>query len=56
MAMNDVFSHKPIVFYILSDSDLFIDPLLFFCLQAYEKACESVHYQNVVLKRGTMNK
>ena len=41
------------VFRILSDLSL---NLILFCVQAYEKARESVHYQSVVLKRGTMNK
>jgi hypothetical protein len=41
---------------MLSDADLVLNLILLLSLQAYEKARESVHYQNVVLKRGTMNK
>jgi hypothetical protein len=43
------------VFLALSELFSALNPVLF-CAQAYEKARESVHYQNVVLKRGTMNK
>ena len=43
------------VFLILSDFTSSLN-LILLCVQAYEKARESVHYQNVVLKRGTMNK
>ena len=43
------------VFLILSNFTPTLN-LILLCVQAYEKARESVHAQKVILGRGTMNK
>ena len=43
------------VFRILSDFTSSLN-LILLCVQAYEKARESVHAQKVIQGRGTMNK